>query len=162
LRRLFTELGFANVATLIASGNVIFQTDAAGDGRDLEWRIERHLQQALGYDVATFLRTPQEVTAVAAYDPFAGLCGEQPHSFFVAFLAQPPTDEAKARLLALGNAIDTFHLYGREVYWLRHDHAGPSKFTGGALEKALRLPATVRNITTVRKLAATYPPAGMD
>ena len=51
LRRLFTELGFANVATLIASGNVIFQTDAAGDGRDLEWRIERHLQQALGYDV---------------------------------------------------------------------------------------------------------------
>ena len=52
LRALFAELGLANVATFIASGNVLFDADGAAEA--LETRIEAHLQDALGYEVATF------------------------------------------------------------------------------------------------------------
>jgi uncharacterized protein (DUF1697 family) len=158
LRRLFGELGFAAVSTFIASGNVIFETDAEEGERELAQRIERHLHQSLGYEVATFLRTPQEIFEIAACHPFAAQAGDQ-DTLFVSFLAEPPADEGVARLLALRSEADDFHVAGREAYWLRRA-AGQTKFTGAALEKALRLPATMRNMTTVRKLCTLYPPAG--
>ena len=167
LRRLFEEMGFSQVASFIASGNVSFQTDGAPDDlsddlpggvRGLEEGIERHLQAALGYEVATFLRTPRELAVAAQYQPFGPLDPEdKAHSLFVAFLPQAPAPEAHSRLLALRSAVDDFHVQGREAWWLRRNGVGPSKFSGGALEKALRLPATMRNVTTVRKLAALYP-----
>jgi uncharacterized protein (DUF1697 family) len=55
LRRSFEALGFGGVATHIASGNVIFETDA-GDPAALEDRIEKALQTDLGYRVDTFVR----------------------------------------------------------------------------------------------------------
>src|SRR6476620_4469524 len=56
LRRLFEELGFENVETFIASGNVIF--DAPDDDQGaLEKQIEGQLRTSLGYEVATFVRS---------------------------------------------------------------------------------------------------------
>jgi uncharacterized protein (DUF1697 family) len=160
LRRLFEELDFAQVTTFIASGNVIFQADdPPGEERALEARIGQHLHRALGYEVATFLRTPDQLAAVAQYQPFAATAPGDggAHMLYVSFLPEPPTQEAHARLVALRNEIDDFQVYGREAYWLRRA-GGQSKFTGAALEKALRMPATMRNMTTVRKLTALYPP----
>jgi uncharacterized protein (DUF1697 family) len=157
LRRLFEELDFAAVSTFIASGNVIFETDSGEGERELVQRIERHLRGSLGYEVATFLRTPQELAAAAAYEPFAGTALGDEDTLFVSFLAEPPADEAHARLLALRSEVDDFHVGGCEAYWLRRA-SGQTKFTGAALEKALRQPATMRNMTTVRRLCTLYPP----
>src|SRR3954469_1096146 len=57
LRDLFTALGFSNVATFIASGNVIFEAPAT-DVTELEERIEAQLERSLGYEVEIFVRTP--------------------------------------------------------------------------------------------------------
>ena len=46
LRALFEQLGFDAVETFIASGNVVFETDAAPDTA-LEAAIEAHLKAAL-------------------------------------------------------------------------------------------------------------------
>ena len=77
LRTLFATLDFSNVETFIASGNVIFETPKE-NAATLERRIEQHLQQALGYHVATFIRSASEVAATAHYQPFppAELDGE--------------------------------------------------------------------------------------
>lgn len=160
LRRLFEELDFAQVTTFIASGNVIFQADdPPGEERALEDRIGQHLHRALGYEVATFLRTPDQLAAVAQYRPFAGIApdDDSAYTLFVSFLPETPVQEGHPRLLTLRNEVDDFHVYGREAYWLRNA-GGQSKFTGAVLEKALRMPATMRNMTTVRKLTALYPP----
>ncbi|HYD85152.1 MAG TPA: DUF1697 domain-containing protein, partial [Opitutus sp.] len=63
LRAHFEALKFRNVATFIASGNVIFDSSAR-DAAKLETQIERHLAKTLGYEVATFLRTREEVAAI--------------------------------------------------------------------------------------------------
>ena len=70
LRRLFEALGFTNVETFIASGNVIFDSTSKST-KGLERKIEDYLHQTLGYEVATFIRTTSEVAAIAQYKPFA-------------------------------------------------------------------------------------------
>ncbi|HEX5724479.1 MAG TPA: DUF1697 domain-containing protein [Longimicrobiaceae bacterium] len=156
LRALFTALGLAEVETFIASGNVVFSAPA-GDAEALERRIERHLQEQLGFPVATFLRTTAEVAAAARHQPFppAEVEGQV---LYVLFLPSAPTPEAQRKLLALRNEVDDFHVHGREVYWLARKQLSESTVTGAHLEKALGMPATNRNLTTVRKLAAKHPP----
>ena len=66
LRARFEELKFANVATFIASGNVIFSSKS-DDETKLVRQIEQHLARTLGYPVDTFVRTRAEVAAMAAW-----------------------------------------------------------------------------------------------
>ncbi|HEY0602744.1 MAG TPA: DUF1697 domain-containing protein [Herpetosiphonaceae bacterium] len=158
LRSLFEELSFAEVATFIASGNVFFKAES-GDVPGLEAQIERHLKAALGYEVATFIRTPAELAAVAAYQPFpeSDLAATDA-ALSIAFLRDTPTQAAQKKLLDLRNEIDDFRFHERELYWLRRTRISESTFSGALMEKTLAMPATMRNVTTVRKLAAKYPP----
>jgi uncharacterized protein (DUF1697 family) len=64
LRRIFESLGFSSVETFIASGNVIFETRRK-NASALERKIASALDNALEYEVATFLRTDEEVVAIA-------------------------------------------------------------------------------------------------
>jgi uncharacterized protein (DUF1697 family) len=157
LRTLFEQLEFSNVETFIASGNVIF--DAPATKVQLEQQIERHLQAALGYAVATFIRSPAELAAVAAYQPFtADELAAEGGSLYVAFLKAAPDRAAVQKLLTFRTEVDDFHVHEREVYWLSRARMSDSTFSGALLEKTLGIPATMRNVTTVRKLAAKYPP----
>jgi uncharacterized protein (DUF1697 family) len=159
LRALFEALGLASVETFIASGNVIFESPAT-DVQALERQIERQLETALGYAVATFIRSAAELSAIARYQPFAAAeLAAEAKSLYVAFLPAAPAGAAEQKLLAFRTAIDDFHIHEREVYWLCRTRMGDSTFSGALLEKAIGMPATMRNITTVRRLAAKYPAA---
>jgi uncharacterized protein (DUF1697 family) len=155
LRDLFAGLGLAQVETYIASGNVIFAAPAV-DTRALENQIEASLLAALGYEVATFLRTEAELAALAEYQPFPQTQLAQAVALNVAFLAEPLDSEGEAKLMALYTEIDDFHVHGREIFWLCRKKQSESTFSNAVLEKALRRQATLRGINTVRKLAAKY------
>jgi uncharacterized protein (DUF1697 family) len=157
LRALFESLKLANVETMIASGNVLFDAAAGQQADALEHRIEQHLKKSLGYEVATFLRTPDEIGAIAAREPFAP--DPSAHAIYVAFLKTEPTNEARQKVLAFSNEADEFSANGREVYWKARKKVSESTFSGAQLERALGMSATMRNITTVRKLGAKCAPA---
>ncbi len=152
LRQLFVELGLTGVSTFIASGNVLFDEEN-GDPAALEARIETHLRASLGYEVATFVRSPAELAAVAAHAPFAPDEMASAFGLMVAFLKAPPDEAGRERLLSCRRASDDIAVHGREVYWLRRVQQSETEFGGAKLERALGMPATVRSITTVRKLA---------
>src|SRR5512138_211250 len=137
LRVHFEELGFTDVETFIASGNVIFNAKSAKT-QILERKIESHLQKSLGYQVTAFVRTTSELAAIAAYEPFASAeLSATGNTLFVAFVTTSPTKEIKMRMSSLASAIDDFHINGREVYWLYRRSAGESKFYGALLERSL-------------------------
>lgn len=160
LRGHFTSLGLRDVQTFIASGNVIFESRAR-DAVSLERKIESHLLASLGFDVATFVRSAAEFAAVAAHDPFpAADCAADGSSLYVAFLRAAPGPAAEAQLMRYRTPTDDFHVRGREVYWLCRTKMTESAFTGALLEKTVKMPATVRNATTVRKLVAKHCSAG--
>lgn len=153
---LFEALGFSNVETFIASGNVIFETPKE-NAAALERQIEQHLQQALGYNVATFIRSAPELAAIAHHQPFppAELNAEG-NALYIAFLPAPLSAATQQKLLAFRTPVDDFHVHGREIYWLCRKKISDSAFSGALLEKTIGMPATMRNATTVRKLAAKY------
>ena len=154
----FEELSFGGVETFIASGNVIFASDEE-DAALLERQIETHLAQALGYAVPTFLRTTQEIAAIAGYAPFPHLPPiEEGHTLSVFFMAGVLPGASAAALLALRTSMDEFHTTGREVYWLCRGKTTESLVDWTRRGNRLLPPLTARNITTVRKLAAKYAP----
>ena len=156
LRLLFEDLGFANVETFIASGNVIFESKSRNT-EALERRIEARLRAALGYEVATFIRTDHEVERIAGYQPFPAEMLAQAVALNIAFLKAPIGDDGKQTLHELKTAVDEFHSYGREVYWLCRAKQSDSKFSNALFERAMKSKATFRGANTIIKLAAKYP-----
>lgn len=156
LRSLFEALEFANVETFIASGNVIFESKSKNTGA-LEKKIEAHLRDALGYEVATFIRTDREVKAIADYRPFPAAMFEQAVAFNIAFLKAPIGEDGKQALRGLKTAADEFHGNGREVYWLCRVKQSDSKFSNAVFERIIKSKATFRGARTVMKIAAKYP-----
>ncbi len=159
LRTLFEAMRFAQVATFIASGNVIFSS-RNGDRRKLEQQIQAHLKVALGYEVDTFVRTREEVVAVANFEPFAKVDMANPSSTMsVGFLREPLSTEQARRFSACRTAADEFCVNGREYYWLCRIKTNESKVWASSAMRSVGLPtSSMRNLTTVRKLAALYPP----
>lgn len=154
LRRVFESLDFSNVETVIASGNVLFDASSKS-AKALEKRIQDELRKKLGYDVTTFLRSPGEMAAVAEYKPFKKAEIETPgHVLYIGFLGDRPSAAACKKLMTFANDVDSFHVGGREVYWLARKGFSESTFSGSQMERTLEMPTTLRNVTTVRKIAA--------
>jgi uncharacterized protein (DUF1697 family) len=154
LRADFESCKLKNVRTFIASGNVIFESPLK-DAALLEKTIEGTLGKSLGYEVATFLRTGDEMVAAAAHAPFGPgeIAGA---SIYVAFLKEQLGREGTRRILALRTDLDDLDVRGREIYWLRRNARERAGEPGPPLERVLTGPATTRNITTVKKIAAKY------
>lgn len=156
LRHLFESMRLDAVETFIASGNVVFESAAKPD-RVFEQKIEAHLKKHLGYTVDTFVRSLAELRAIAEYQPFSAADFDLDRStLYVGFLTKSPTPEDARKLTALRTKDEGFHVHGREFYWISAVGFSQSSFTGATLEKAIRAPATLRNINTVRRLVAKY------
>lgn len=154
LRTHFSGMGFANVETFIASGNVIF------DARDdepaaLEERIASELENSLGYAVATFLRTGAELAAVVRHQPFdPAVIDPEQHALYIGFLPRKPSADTARKIVALRTPVDEFHVHKRELYWGCRGRFSDSVVSGNILDRTIAMPMTMRNVTTVRKLAA--------
>jgi uncharacterized protein (DUF1697 family) len=156
LAALFEESGFSRVKTFIASGNVVFDSRArvvAG----MERTIEKRLKDALGFEVAAFVRSAEEIGAVASHAPFPEAEMSAPgHSLYLAFLRNEPDQQCTRALLGRQSDFEDFHVRGREVYWLCRGRFSESPTPSNELERVLKRTATVRNSTTVRKLVALH------
>jgi uncharacterized protein (DUF1697 family) len=153
LRELFEGFGLRRVETFIASGNVIFETRSA-DIDKIRRAIEAGLHRSLGYEVSTFIRSEAEVAAIARYRPFAAARIEASGAFCVGFLDTPLGADGRQALTALETDIDTFHLAGREVYWLCKTGQGQSTFSNMVFEKKVKARVTFRGVPTIVRLAA--------
>ncbi len=147
---LFESLGLDAVTTHIASGNVRYRTRSSP--ATLEPRIEALLREALGFEVETFIRTPTELVAVIRAAPFTQKEIAAAHAQMFCFLKEAPTKAVGTAIAALSCASDRFAVVGRELHWLRVTRESDPKIHR-AVEKALGVTMTGRNLNTVRKMA---------
>ena len=155
LREIFAGLGFDNVETFIASGNVIFDSKSK-DGGALEKRIAAELERALGFEVATFVRTTKELAAISEYGAFPKALLGLAAAYNVAFLAGEPAGDRVAALRALEDELHSFHVRGREMYWLSKVKQSEAKFKTNDFERALGMKMTLRGINTVRRMTERW------
>jgi uncharacterized protein (DUF1697 family) len=147
LRELMAELGYEDVRTVLQSGNIIF-TGAKAKARET---LQAGLEDRYGFKVDVVLRTMDELHAVVQNEPFGDEATDLTRSFVV-FLPSKPNAAALAALVDTDFAPDRFEAGGRELYaWC------PEGMQNSALMRALGKPAlaktaTVRNMSTVKKL----------
>ncbi len=155
LRAQFEALGCEDVATFRASGNVIFASDGEPPAK-LTPRLEDGLADALGYDVPVFLRSSEELLAIALREPFeAKHVAASKGKLQIALLMKRPAAAAAKKALALSTAADRLAIEGRELYWLPDGGMSDSELDLKALAGVLG-PTTIRTKGTVDQIAAKH------
>jgi uncharacterized protein (DUF1697 family) len=135
-------LGFTQVQTYIASGNVVFSSDLTEN--EVRVGLEQALLIATGKKIAVLMRTGDEVAAVLAENPFANCPSNQVMALFVDdVLPDNPYDGITHR------SNEQIGLGPRVLYVFYPSGMGQSK---------LKIPSakngTARNLNSVAKLAA--------
>lgn len=160
LKEMFEELGFTEVATFIASGNILF-TSAIPDPAALETMLTRELEQKLGFGALDpAVRTRAEIAEIAARSLFrSGGAAPDSATIYVSFFPKPLSAAVARQVEACATEVDAFEVHGRELFWLCRIRSSDSTVWKSVGIKSLRLPpATMRNLNTIQRLAALYPP----
>ncbi len=86
----FQAWGFSQVETVLASGNVIFES-AEGNAEKVQASIETGFRDQYGWEVPTCIRSGEAIATLVAAEPFADI----PDDFnqYVTFLGSPPQTE---------------------------------------------------------------------
>lgn len=140
LRAMAERCGFAEPRTHIASGNLVFRTSLPADAA--RRALERELEGWAGKPVPVFLRTPAELDAVLAANPFPDAPGNR---CLVTFLDAPPPEGWQSEIRHLKH--EEIAAIGREIYIHYGDGMGQSRLVIPAARSG-----TARNLNTIRKL----------
>jgi uncharacterized protein (DUF1697 family) len=140
LRAMAEAIGFADVRTYIASGNVVFQS-ALSEAK-VKAALEESLADYAGKPVGVLVRTGRELAAVLRANPFADAAPDRTDAIF---LDAPPPADTLANVSGLGT--ETIALGKREIYVHYKDGMGRSK-----LRIAAARVGTARNMNTVATL----------
>jgi uncharacterized protein (DUF1697 family) len=153
LRQLLHRHGFEGAETFIASGNVTFES--AARPAQLERALEALFQEELGYEVATFLRSAKDMSKVAERVAVAQAETAEGDSLYVVFLRKAPTAALRREVEGRSNDVDHLQIDGREMYWRVKGKLMDSTLGAEPGGKALG-PTTMRNATTITRLATKY------
>ncbi len=155
LRDHIQALGLARVQSFIASGNLIFEAEAQATAA-LEKAIEEHLARVLGFEVATFVLTGDELADILKFSAFDDEQLAEAEALNIALLKAPLPADAMARVQALETEMDSFATHGRAFYWLCRQKQSHSTFNNNRFERTARAQATFRGINSLTRLARKY------
>jgi uncharacterized protein (DUF1697 family) len=167
LAALFTELGFTGVKTVLASGNVLFETDAPGTTKDrkptaaapadkpatVKRTIEKGLRDRFGYDAWIVLVDHTDLAAIVDGYPFDEVDDLQP---YVVFASEPAVVTEVAEFAsALDQAADGERARAGSgvVYWeVPKGHSVDTALAKYLAKPKFKATTTTRNLRTLRKL----------
>ena len=89
LRTAFEAMGFRNVRTVLASGNVVFEASPPASSEEAAARIAEGLEQTFGYPVSVTVRTRGDLRRLVDSDPFNGVTRTPDTRLYITFLSQP-------------------------------------------------------------------------
>lgn len=149
-------LGFTDVRTFRASGNVILDAPSGDTLADVTLRLESGLRTALSYEVPVFARSAEQVCAMAALAPFdADELAASTGKPQVMLLQQAPTAAARRAARSLAPAEDLLAFEDADLHWLPSTGLSDSTLDLKALAKLLG-PGTVRTKSTIELIAAKH------
>ena len=151
LKAALEDKGFVNVATVTASGNVLFDHARAADAK-LEGEIAGVVRERFGIESLVAVRTAQEIRSAIYDNPFHG-DGEDRfvHSIFLD--GQPEQERFDALLAEHRDRGGERLALGPRVLYLDYVHGvGVSSLTGPFLQRRLGVRGTARNMTSLKRI----------
>jgi uncharacterized protein (DUF1697 family) len=158
LRGAFTRAGGTAVRTFIQSGNVLF--DATPDTVDtIVAGAQRRLRLVLGSEPVVMVRRASDIARLVREGPFARVSAPPEIKRYVIFLLKRPVRRPLVPFVSAAERLEAVSVRGRECWLLSgRKPSGMYGFPGPFVEKALGVPATARNWSTVTRLAAVLAP----
>jgi uncharacterized protein (DUF1697 family) len=150
LKAAFEAAGFANVRTLLSSGNVVFDSKASSDGA-VERKAEAAMQAHLGRTFYTIARRVDELQKMLDADPYAKFKLAANDKRVVTFLREQPSATLKLPIEFEGARI--LAMQGREILSAYVPQANNPAFMA-LIEKTFGKEVTTRTWETVKKCAA--------
>jgi uncharacterized protein (DUF1697 family) len=146
LRQVVGSVGFPRVQSVLASGNLIIDSDRAVDAVTIETAIEVEF----GFFSKAFVRTADEIADVLAKVPFSLNSGMAE----IAFLEHAPPQEAASALMAAATGPDKVVIVDREIYWWRPLPLVPPYPKETTVRSVLRMQSTRRTLRTVQRISS--------
>jgi uncharacterized protein (DUF1697 family) len=141
LRAMCEAAGFEHVRTYIASGNVVFDSDA--DEAAVKATLEQALRDYAAKPVGVVVRTGAEMTEVRSANPFEH---GAPNRVVAVFLDEPPPPDWRTGVTGL--QTEDLAAGTREIFIHYRDGQAGTKLKLGAFAAG-----TARNMNAVAKLA---------
>lgn len=152
LREMAGELGLANAQTLLASGNLVFETKKTAPAK-LEATLETAIEKAFGLFSDVMVRDTGEWRAMIDANPFPKKAKDDPAHLVVAVGKAAPDAKALAKWLegfrAKYDKGEQLKVIGRDMFIDYGDSIGQSKLI---VPKKL-FTGTARNWNTTLKIA---------
>ena len=153
LKAAFEAMGFGNVKTLLASGNVLFDTRVA---KGLKEKLEAGLEAAFGFKIGVVLRSIDELAAMVKSDPFNGATESEVAKLHVTLTAEPLPDGFE--FAAVKDDFDIPRIDPREIFIIAYRKPDGTYLSGGQLDLEKGIPKkaliTSRNWNTILKAIA--------
>lgn len=148
LAELLGDQGYANVRTLLRSGNVVL--DSPLGEAELVADLEQAIEKEFGWAVPVVVRSAAELADVIAGDPFADLATD-PARYLVTFLPEPPAPDTVDALPAVEGGGE-YLVRGRELYLWLPDGISKTPLGAWKWDRLLGVAGTGRNWNTVVRL----------
>jgi uncharacterized protein (DUF1697 family) len=152
LRGLLATLGFADVKSVLQSGNLVFGA-ARTPSAALEARLEREVATRLGVTADFHVRTAEEWRAIVDRNPFPDEARRDPGHLLVSMFKSPLAAPNVKALRAAITGREVLKADGRHLYMVFPDGIGNSRAVT-LVDKKLAARGTSRNWNTVLKLAS--------
>jgi uncharacterized protein (DUF1697 family) len=148
LREICTSVGCTDVSTYIQSGNVVLDSAMSAEG--LATALGPAIEQAAGFAPQVVVRTPAELAAALAGNPYRDTDERYVH---IGFMTREPDKKAVAELGEVDVSPEAYRIVAREIYLNYVEGAGRSKKLAKVpFERRLGVGITARNLRTVQKL----------
>ena len=155
LQAALVGMGYADVRTLLNSGNAVFRTDREITPAALETQLATEAERRLGLRTEFHVRTAAEWRALIEANPLPEAAARSPGHLVVLCMKTAPTAAAVEVLRAANPGPEIIRADGRQLYIDYSTHGiGESKLTPALMDRKLGTPGTGRNWNTVLKLAA--------
>ncbi len=151
-RAMAQAMGLKNPRTLLASGNLVVESDR--DPAALETDIEAAMQRTFGLTIAAMVRTPEEWAALVTANPFPDQAAAHPAKLQLMVMKAPVQNGVVEALRAFAVGEERIEAGDRALWFWHPDGVGRSKMAEKATQVRLTGMGTARNWNTVLKLAA--------
>jgi uncharacterized protein (DUF1697 family) len=115
LKRIFEATGFQNVKTILASGNIVFETTIS-ETYTIITKLERQLEKKLGYKVNVILRTLDDLHSLVKSNPFSQIKITPRTKLLLTFLSEKPVNRLKLPYKSSDNDFIIMRITKNEIY----------------------------------------------
>jgi uncharacterized protein (DUF1697 family) len=151
LRKVTSDVGFANVATYIQSGNLLFDTDEK-DNQQLIPELEDLIRTSFGFSVDVIVRKLADIQAITNYSFYNDMQSDDEKRYYITFLKEEYDEQIQVPVFSKNKDVEVFHQDGNNLFSVCTLYKGNYGFPNAFIEKFTGIPATTRNPITLGKI----------